>query len=327
MILVSDQDDPVLAAWQYGLGKAVAFTSDATGRWGRQWIDWEKYPQFWGQVVRYTIGDPNASALSVSVDQQGDTAKVIVDARAANGDFLNGYVLTGNLVQPDGSAQPIELQQVAPGRYEGSFQPRDQGAYVIGIAGQSPTGEGVNERAGWVLSYSPEYRNLESDPDALYQLTLAAQGQTATDNPADAFAHTRSAPSAARPVWPWLLLIAALLLPLDVGVRRLAFDRRDVQKAWQAFSLKRQRQRAQRKAMPARSERMTTLFQTKQRTRTEQGERSGEVEPLEPPAADRTTAPAAPTPPVEPPPDRSIKPSSAIGTTSNLLEKKRARRK
>jgi hypothetical protein len=29
--LVSDQGDPILAAWQYGLGRAVAWTSDAKG--------------------------------------------------------------------------------------------------------------------------------------------------------------------------------------------------------------------------------------------------------------------------------------------------------
>jgi len=318
-ILVSDQDDPILAAWQYGLGKAVAFTSDATGRWGKQWIDWEKFPQFWGQVVRYTIGDPNASALSVNVDQQGDTAKVIVEARDASGNFLNGYTLNGNVVNPAGSAQPIELQQVAPGRYEGSFQPRDQGAYVIGIAGQSANGEAVNERAGWVLSYSPEYRNFESDPDALYQVAMAGQGHVATGDPADALAHTRSAPPATRPVWPWLLLIAALLLPFDVGVRRLAIDRRDLQKAWRAIGRRVQTRRDARQAVPARSERMTTLFTAKQRTRVERVERS---EPIEPPPADRGEN----TPPVAPPPDRSTAPD-AIATTSSLLEKKRARRK
>jgi Mg-chelatase subunit ChlD len=318
MILVSDQDDPILAAWQYGLGKAVAFTSDATGRWARDWIDWEKFPQFWGQVVRYIIGDPTASALSVSVDQQGDTAQVIVDAHAANGDYLNGYTLNGNIVAPDGSAQPIELQQTAPGRYEGTFQPRDQGAYVIGVSGQSPNGETVNERAGWVLSYSPEYRNLESDPDALYQLALAAQGQVATDNPADAFAHTRSAPLATRPVWPWLLLIAALLLPFDVGVRRLAIDWRDLQKAWLAIGMRRQAKRLAA-AVPARSERMTTLFQAKERTRVERVE---QAEPVEPPPTDRAEA----TPPSVPQRDRSTSPDS-IATTSSLLEKKRARRR
>jgi uncharacterized membrane protein len=322
MILTSDQDDPILAAWQYGLGKAVAFTSDATGRWGKQWIAWEKFPQFWGQVVRYTIGDPNASALNVAVDHQGAAAKVSVDARDANGDFLNGYSLSGNIVQPDGSTQPIELQQVAPGRYEGSFQPRDQGAYVIGLAGQSPDGKPVNERAGWVLSYSPEYRNLESDPDALYQLTLAAHGHTATDNPAEAFTHTQNAPTASRPIWPWLLLIAALLLPFDIGLRRLAIDGRDVCRAWQAFGAKWQARRAARRAVPARSERMTTLFEAKQRTRVEQGERSGAVEPSEPPTTDRPAA----APPVAAPPDQSSQPSGSIETAATLLEKKRARR-
>jgi hypothetical protein len=208
------------------------------------------------------------------------------------------------------------LHQTAPGRYEGSFQPRDQGAYVVGVAGQSPSGEAVNQRAGWVLSYSPEYRNLESDPDALYRLTVAAQGQIATDNPGDAFAHTRSAPLATRPVWPWLLLIAALLLPLDVGVRRLAIDRRDIRKAWRAIGAKWQVKRAARAALPARSERLTTLFAAKQRTRLERSE------PIESPPTDR----AAATPPVVPQVDRST-PPDAIATTSSLLEKKRARRK
>ena len=34
-VLVSENRDPILATWQYGLGKATAFTSDATGRWAR----------------------------------------------------------------------------------------------------------------------------------------------------------------------------------------------------------------------------------------------------------------------------------------------------
>jgi hypothetical protein len=324
-ILVSDQDDPILAAWQYGLGKAVAFTSDATGRWAREWIAWEKFPQFWGQIVRYTIGDPNASTLSVSVEQQGDTAQVIVDARDASGGYLNGYTLGGNVVNPDGSAQPIELQQTAPGRYEGVFQPRDQGAYVIGVSGQSPIGEALNERAGWVLSYSPEYRNLESDPDALYQLALAAQGQVATDNPAEAFAHTRNAPLATRPVWPWLLLIAVLLLPFDVGVRRLAIDRRDLRKAWIAIGMKLQARRTATAAVPARSERMTTLFQAKQRThveRVERAEQAERMEPIEPASTDRAEA----IPPPVSPTDRTTPPPDATATASTLLAKKRARK-
>jgi len=105
-------------------------------------------------------------------------------------------------------------------------------------------------------------------------------------------------------------------------VRRLAIDRRDLQKAWSALGLRMQTRRAQRRAVPVRSERMTTLFEAKQRTRVEHVERVERSEPIEPPPADRTEA----TPPLAPPADRSTPPDS-IATTTSLLEKKRARRK
>ncbi len=38
VLLLGRDDDPVLASWRYGLGKAVAFTSDLSGRWGRRWV-------------------------------------------------------------------------------------------------------------------------------------------------------------------------------------------------------------------------------------------------------------------------------------------------
>ena len=41
--LVSDRGDPLLASWQYGLGKSVAFTSDAKARWGSDWLEWPGY--------------------------------------------------------------------------------------------------------------------------------------------------------------------------------------------------------------------------------------------------------------------------------------------
>ncbi len=35
--LVTENGNPRLAHWQYGLGRAVAFTSDARNQWARNW--------------------------------------------------------------------------------------------------------------------------------------------------------------------------------------------------------------------------------------------------------------------------------------------------
>ena len=40
-VLVTARDDPLLAQWQYGLGRSVAWTSDSTGRWARDWLGWD----------------------------------------------------------------------------------------------------------------------------------------------------------------------------------------------------------------------------------------------------------------------------------------------
>ena len=49
------QVNPVLAHWSYGLGRAVAFTSDAGRRWAKAWPDWNSYTAFWSQVVRWAM--------------------------------------------------------------------------------------------------------------------------------------------------------------------------------------------------------------------------------------------------------------------------------
>src|SRR5207248_638222 len=40
LVLMSHQEDPVLATWRFGLGRAAAFTSDAKAKWAVLWLRW-----------------------------------------------------------------------------------------------------------------------------------------------------------------------------------------------------------------------------------------------------------------------------------------------
>jgi len=44
--LITDKGDPLLAHWQFGLGRSVAFTSDAKAKWSKNWLGWANYQQF-----------------------------------------------------------------------------------------------------------------------------------------------------------------------------------------------------------------------------------------------------------------------------------------
>ncbi len=224
VILQSDKGDPILTTWQYGLGKSVAFTSDATGRWARDWARSEIFPTFWTQAVRYTINDSLNSVLQMTIESQGEKANIILDARNRTGDFLNAYQIEANIVSPNGEAQSVTFTQTAPGRYEFEFIPKEQGIYLIRFSGTTDTGSGSDsfaETTGWALSYSPEYQRIDPNPDLLLRLSALANGQVASPLPADVFNHNLKATRASQPIAPWLLLIAALLLPFDIAVRRL----------------------------------------------------------------------------------------------------------
>jgi hypothetical protein len=245
-ILVSDLNDPILAAWQYGLGRAAAFTSDASGRWASDWVSWQGFPTFWAQTIQYLLASPTRSALTLRVEPGGENTNLIVDARTQEGAFLNGYQLRANVAAPDGEINQLELVQTAPGQYESVFTPQMEGAYLIGVSGQASSssqsgteaGQGiepqtVSETAGWVRSYAPEYRQLNTqDSQELAHLADLTGGWIEVGEAPDRiFAHNLPSGVTATPAWPWLLVLAVILLPFDIAVRRLALSTGELKRA------------------------------------------------------------------------------------------------
>src|SRR5690606_30845600 len=89
---------------------------------------------------------------------------VIVDARDSRGGYLNGLQLEAAVINSQLERLSVPLQQTAPGRYEATFSPSQEGAYFVTVAGSAPAPDAagapgtVVQTAGWVLSYSDEYR-------------------------------------------------------------------------------------------------------------------------------------------------------------------------
>jgi len=241
VILRGPFEDPILAAWQYGLGKAVAFTSDASSRWGANWVTWPGYAAFWSQAVRWTITEDTANQVEARVTERGEQAYLTVDVRDTEGDYLNGLQLEAAVISAQLDALTLRLQQVAPGRYEAAFTPQREGAYFITIAGSSPADaavfqpQSITHTTGWVLSYSAEYRldvmGDQGDESELLLAQIAAVtgGESLRDSPDRAFLHNLNQERASQPIWPYLVLAGLLLLPFDIAMRRLVITARDVE--------------------------------------------------------------------------------------------------
>lgn len=261
-------EDPILVAWQYGLGRSVAFTSDATARWGVNWVTWEDFSRFWSQAVRWTITEGGSNNVETRVVMEDGRARVIVDARDADGAFLNGLTLETSVVDPKFGNQRLRLYQVAPGRYEGTFTPDTEGAYLLRISGTgasaAPDGAplNVNQTTGWVMSYSPEYVT-GNEASILPTLADITSGKLLTDDYSQVYSRDIMARDASTPLTPFLLIVVLLLLPFDIAVRRLIVTRSDLMRLRAALSSRFGQAQA---ALPP-TERLSSLLDARNRAR------------------------------------------------------------
>lgn len=220
--LVSHEGDPVLAQWRYGLGKAVAFTSDATNRWARAWLAWPGFNRFWAQTVRWATRELTPSDFRVETSVRNGRGYVRIDAVDRQGRFINFLrphgVVTGP--GPDYDRVELDVPQTGPGIYEVSFPLDEKGVYMLNLRYTNPDGTQGTIPAGLALGYSPEYEYTTTNLPLLEEVAATGGGgvMTPDDNP---FRHTLQAAPRVTSLWPWLVTVAACLFPVEIFVRRV----------------------------------------------------------------------------------------------------------
>lgn len=228
IVLVSSMDDPVLAVWQYGLGRVAAWTSDALGLWTKNWLAWHGSAQWWANLVTWTLPAVDNSALTVSGKVVNGVGQISVDLSPDATTANSQQQVQAHIIGPDLSQQTITLQPTSPEQWEGSLPAGQPGAYLVQITWQGledGTTTHMTTTAGLVVPYSPEYQAQGTDIRFLKLLAQAGGGillSTNLKDTATTFAQKLLPTSAAVPISFWLLVLAALLLPVDVAVRRLA---------------------------------------------------------------------------------------------------------
>jgi Mg-chelatase subunit ChlD/uncharacterized membrane protein len=214
--LETQQGHPLLAHWQYGLGRVVAWTSEAQQGWASNWAQWSDAAQFWSQAVRWALPAPVQANFQPSVQVQPDGRRVSLSVQALGDDgrFADLQDTRATVMSPDGSARELQLPQRGPGVYSLDTEVSAPGEYRV-LFQQGPR----EEVAAFTSPDSVERHSVGLNAALLDQLSTASGGH-ALRLPTDL---TRGhGPGPTIELWPWLLLAALVLLPLDVYLRRRA---------------------------------------------------------------------------------------------------------
>ncbi|MBC8162355.1 MAG: VWA domain-containing protein, partial [Roseiflexaceae bacterium] len=208
---------PLLAHWQYGLGRVAAWTSDTKGQWARDFIAWPGFPQFAAQLIGFVA--PAAATGTIDTRVQTVDGALAITAQLPPEADQPGARVIATLLAADGTRQEFILERSGVGVYTASAPLPAQGGYLVNVAsstGGQPQAQGA---ASLVVPYSAEYGLSQRDPALLASLA-AKTGGAQLNTPTEAFAHTRSGATRPTEISIPLLLLALILLPLDILLRR-----------------------------------------------------------------------------------------------------------
>ena len=178
-LLMKAGDDPLLVSWRHGLGRVMAFTSDLSGRWGREWVAWQGLPQWAGQLARDTMRRVVEARVRAEFHAEADAVRIVADFVAADGRFLNHLKLHGKVTAPNRRTQQHDLTQSAPGRYEGRFAPAERGIHLVTLYAEGKAGETPSQvlTIPYVAPYPNEYRELRPNLALLGRLAKETGGE------------------------------------------------------------------------------------------------------------------------------------------------------
>lgn len=219
--LMSDREDPILAWWQYGAGRVVAFMADSRGAWTSEFLQWDQAAAFYGGMAAFTLPGEEREGQLIT-ERQGDALRIVYTAPEG---AQTGLSTSVTALLPDGTQTQLALQESAPGVYEGEIAAAQLGAYALRVEQRDASGELQRVMEGGAVNgYSGEYdlRNQNAESTLPY-LSALTGGREITDS-AEMLKSTHAVVRARRDLTQPLLWALMVLLLCDIALRRLSWD-------------------------------------------------------------------------------------------------------
>lgn len=218
-IATEGDNKPILASWRYGLGHVVALTTDLRADWKHGWSRWPAAGQVLRQAVRFAIRRRSAGSADLRVAIGDRSATLVVDVPEVPGHkAVLPQVVELTVIGHDGSSRQVSapLERVGPGRWEAVARTNGEPFAMARVrdAEGALMGEALGGR-----DTADELRALGPDERALRAIATAGGGRydPAAD---DVLRMGGPAPGEPSPRWPLALLLAALIVTVDLWIRR-----------------------------------------------------------------------------------------------------------
>ncbi|HKE22881.1 MAG TPA: VWA domain-containing protein [Bryobacteraceae bacterium] len=212
-ILEADRGDPLLVRWQYGLGRAAVFTSDAKNRWAVNWVSWPGFDRLWANLFRDLL--PHAAS-----------SEALADYDRASGELVVDYTLSKNVpdppsipdiyvMGPEGFQAPLKVSKSAAGHYRGRLDiGQQQGLFRVRPVAESRAFPEVG-----FYRQEDELMDYGNNEPLLRQIAASTGGRF-YPAPRDVFEAGGRSIRSVMQLWPFLLALALVLNIAELVLRK-----------------------------------------------------------------------------------------------------------
>ena len=211
---------PLIATWQYELGRSAVFAADPDSMGSLAWIRWNRYAEFWSQLISWVSREGDSGPFSLHLRNSTDGS---FEIEAQKVDQLPVSNLFCRITGP-GRDFDVAMTQVGSSLYHGESSPLARGTYNLALMIKAGDTENVLLRrevamAGPDAADSAEMRLRPPDFALLRQLAQATGG--GFNAPVSNILSPRGAMvTTYRSLDSTLLPLAIFLLLAEVFVRR-----------------------------------------------------------------------------------------------------------
>lgn len=199
--------NPLLASWKFGEGQALAFSSDANGRWSNAWVRWRSFREFWGDLIE-----------SVRIEGKGNEGIPEFELRRSVQDgalqielsiYSEGYDGYPVLTLVGGAAEmAVPLQSQVEGLFTGELPLERSGKLTFELT----FGEGQSQIfALWV-----DPAQLGEDGKKGFDLPRLSSWAAQTGGALNEIVSESSPQTERVPLQNWFLIAAGLLFLLEI---------------------------------------------------------------------------------------------------------------
>lgn len=211
---------PLLAAWQYGLGRSAIFAAEPDSLATLSWIRWNRYAEFWSQLAGWTMRQGDSGMFTMRVHGAPD-GSITVEAEKADPNPVTNLVCR---ITAPRRAIDVAMTETDASIYRGEVGLLPRGKYVATLMFKAGDSEKVLAQrefaaAGSIPADSAELRIRPPNLELLRRLSAATHG--AFDAPTATIAgHSGQTVPFRLSADPWLIPFAMALLLGEVFVRR-----------------------------------------------------------------------------------------------------------